>query len=238
MLKRFLLPLLLGLALTGCQTLDPAVLGELLPALTGRGELSGATIAAGLADALEVGTRQAVAQTSRDGGFGQNPAIRIPLPSKLQGMADGLRKIGFGASVDRFENQMNLAAEQAAGQAAPLFIDAIKQMSIADAQGILSGGEHAATAYFRKVCEPKLQARFRPVAARHMQELGVVTLYGDLLKKYKRIPFAPQPTVSIEEYVANAGVDGLFHVLAQEEAKIRRDPAACTTELLRRVFGQ
>jgi len=156
----------------------------------------------------------------------------------LQGMADGLRKIGFGASVDRFENQMNLAAEQAAGQAAPLFIDAIKQMSIADAQGILSGGEHAATAYFRKVCEPKLQARFRPVAARHMQELGVVTLYGDLLKKYKRIPFAPQPTVSIEEYVANAGVDGLFHVLAQEEAKIRRDPAARTTELLRRVFGQ
>lgn len=242
-MNRFALTVLtavtIGWGLTGCQSADPAMTRSILNALggQGRGQLDSGTIVAGLKEALRIGTQNAVRTTSREGGYLENPAIRIPLPERLQGMSDALRKAGFGAQVDRLERRMNLAAEKAAAEAAPVFADALGDMTIADARGILRGGETAATEYFRDNTYSSLKERYMPIVSRQMEQLGLVRLYNDLQTRYNRIPFVPDVSVTLDDYVAEEALDGLFHMLAREETKIRENPAARTTDLLRRVFG-
>jgi hypothetical protein len=132
---------------------------------------------------------------------------------------------------------MNVAAEQAAAKATPVFIDGIKQMSFADAKAILKGDNTAATDYFRRVGEGRLQEVFAPIAAAQMEQVGAVSAYNTLLSAYRKLPFSSEPQFSLEEYVTEKSIDGLFYVLAEEEKKIRKDPAARTSALLRRVFG-
>jgi hypothetical protein len=195
------------------------------------------TIVAGLKEALEVGTTRAVESTSRQNGFNGNPLIRIPLPEELEQMASGLRTIGFGAQVDELELSMNRAAEKAAGEAGPVFWNAVKQMSFADANTILRGDETAATEYFRDRTSNELRRRFAPIVDQSMQEVGLARLYDDLVGRLAMLPLVPKPQLDLREYVTNGALGGLFTVLGQEEAKIRGDPAARTTALLQTVFG-
>ena len=223
----------------GCETLNTAGISQVLGTATQRGQggLSTDTIVAGLKEALRVGTQNTVAQTSRDGGYSNNPLIRIPLPERLETMAGALRKIGLGGQVDKFEARMNAAAERAATEAAPVFINAIKDMTFADARRILGGDKTAATDYFRDKTHTELARRYTPIVRGRMEQLGVVQVFEDLQNRYNQLPLVSDIDYQIEDYVVEEALDGLFTVLAQEEQQIRENPAARTTELLRRVFG-
>lgn len=195
------------------------------------------TVAAGLKEALRVGTRRAVEQASSRGGYLNDPDRRISLPGRLGQMADTLRSVGLGGQVEALEEKMNRAAEQAAGRAAPVFIEAITGITFEDARQILSGGETAATDYLRSATADELKRRYEPIMEEHLKSVGAVDLYNRLLNRYQSLPFAPAVEFRPRDYVTQEALDGLFSLLAQEERKIRTNPAARTTELLKRVFG-
>ena len=151
----------------------------------------------------------------------------------------GLRAIGYGPKVDEFVLSMNRAAEKAAPAAKEIFWTAIKGMSFEDARKILSGGDTAATDYFREKTTETLTAAFRPVVTDSMKEVGVIQQYKQLQGAYQSVPFASSlPSVDIEAYVVGKALDGLFLVLGEEERKIRTNPAAQVTSLLKKVFGK
>ncbi len=201
--------------------------------------LSESTAARGLKDALRLATERAVASTSRAGGFLDDPAIRIGLPGALSSVATALRGIGMGAQVDELELAMNRAAEKAAREATPVFADAISQMSFADAGGILRGGDTAATEYFEKTTSEPLRARFAPIVGRAMEGAGVGRLYEQLIGRYtSAVPFARAPSLDLDAYVTEQTLAGLFRVVGEEEKKIRSNPAARATDLLKQVFGR
>lgn len=225
------------LALGGCAGLDPNLLNSVLSAASATGPLDEGTVAAGLKQALEVGTQRTVQSTSQSGGFLLNELIKIQTPEELQGMGKALRAIGFGQQVDELETAMNRAAEKASGEATDIFWNQIKQMSISDAFGILNGGETAATDYFRERTSAQLMERFRPIVNTKMQEVGLYQTYQTLTQAYSALPFADKPALNLEQYVADKSIGGLFTVLAQEEGRIRSDPAARTTDLLKKVFA-
>jgi len=208
-------------------------LTDLLASASGEGQ-----VVSGLKQALEVGTRNAVDLTSRRNGYLDNPLIRIELPGALDKMASGLRVVGFGAQVDELEVAMNRAAEQAAGKAADVFWQGIRQMSFTDAVGILNGGDTAATDYFERTTRDTLRARFEPIVSAKLDEVGVVRSYDQLVGRYEAIPFTSKPSFDIRSYVTDKSLDGLFKILGNEERKIRTDPAARVTPLLQDVFGK
>jgi len=230
-----------ALLLTGCAESGTFSLGNLeeLVELAGLGDagLDESTVVAGLKEALSIGTQRTVSATSRRDGYLGNGLIRIPLPEELEATTDALRTIGFGARVDELEVAMNRAAERAAGEATPVFVSAIRQMSIQDARGILNGGERAATDFFEKRTTAELTTRFRPIVQDGMEQVGLARLYKDLMARVALLPLVPKPTLDLDGYVTEHALSGLFTVLGQEEARIREDPAARTTELLRTVFG-
>ena len=226
---------LAALLLAGCETLNTQ---SLLDAMSGKqGGLSLETIVAGLREALAVGTQNTVNLTGKEGGYALNQRLRIPVPAELETVAKTLRTLGFGSMVSDFEGKMNAAAEQAAAQAAPVFLGAIREMTFADAKAILSGPDTAATDYFRAKTSAQLRDLYAPIVRQAMEKVGAVTAYNNLLARYQQIPLVPKPKFTVESYVSEKGIDGLFTILADEERKIRQDPAARTTELLRRVFG-
>jgi hypothetical protein len=224
--------------LPGCKTLDRPVSGILDGILGSRSQvLSPDTIAAGLKEALQVGTQRAVDKVSQEGGYASNPDIAIPLPEKLEDMAKALRAIGLGSQVDAFQVRMNRAAELAAKEAAPVFLNALREMTITDARQILQGGNTAATEYFQAKTSDELKRRFMPLISAEMEKHGVVSLYEDLEARYNKLPLVPRMDYQIEDYVADEALQGLFTVLGNEEKQIREQPAARTTELLKLVFG-
>lgn len=198
--------------------------------------LSEADIANGLKEALEVGTAQAVAAVSKIDGFYGNPDIRIPLPETVRKLEGVLRTAGFGGQVDAFEKSMNRAAEEAAPEAKGLFVDAIGQMSFDDASRILKGREDEATRYFEEKTSDRLQAIFKPLIHQAMGTVGATRAYQDLDAQVQRIPFTDPLRFDLDQYVTDQALKGLFHMVAQEEARIRQDPAARVTELLQKVF--
>jgi hypothetical protein len=232
------LSIALALLLSGCAGLDPGILDAVLQgAQGGGGVLDERTVAAGLREALRVGTERSVASTSRSGGYLQNPLIRIEPPEQLAPMLRGLRAVGFARQVDELEVAMNRAAERAAGEALDVFVGAIGRMTISDALGILRGGDTAATDYFQDRTSDALVARFTPIVDQKMQEVGLYRIYQDLGRAYAALPLATKPSLDLRAHVTDRAVAGLFTVLAQEETRIRQDPAARSTELLRKVFA-
>lgn len=211
-----------------------------LAALLGLGAtgLPAATETSGLKEALRLATERAVGATSQTGGFLDNAKIRIGLPGALGKMASGLRAIGMGAQVDELEVAMNRAAEKAAGEATPVFVDAIQQMSFQDASGIVTGGDTAATDYFEKTTSEPLRERFRPIVDQAMQNVGLAKQYDQLVGRYDSIPFMSAPDFDLAGYVTDKTLSGLFTVVGEEEKKIRTDPAARATDLLKQVFGR
>ncbi len=192
---------------------------------------------AGLKEALQIGAANAVTLTGQTDGYFQNAAIRILMPKELQQVEKGLRAVGYGPQVDAFVLSMNRAAERAAPQAKDIFVSAIGEISFADARQILTGGDTAATDYFRAKTTDRLSAAFRPIVESAMEETGVTRQYKDLMARFQSIPFAKSYSFDLDAYVVNGALNGLFVVLGDEERKIRKDPAARVTGLLKQVFG-
>jgi hypothetical protein len=199
--------------------------------------ISESEIVEGLKQALEIGTAKAVDLVSKTGGYYNNPEIKIPLPGSVQKAEKLLRGVGFGSKVDAFELSMNTAAERAAPEAKSIFWDAIKKMKIDDAKKILNGREDEATLYFQDKTSARLQEIFEPIVKESMGEVGVTRTYQDLNAKVEKIPFADSLNVDLDQYVTDGALNGLFQMLAEEEKKIRSDPAARVTDLLKKVFG-
>ncbi len=199
---------------------------------------SEATIVSALKEALSIGTRNAVTSVSKPDGYFANKNIKIPMPEKLQTMAGILENLGFRQQVDDFVLSMNRAAERAAPKAASCLVDAITQMSFEDAKKILDGGDTAATDYFRAKTSDKIYAAFKPIIGSAMDEVGVTRYYRQIVQQYETIPFMKAQALDLDAYVTSSALDGLFYMVAQEEKKIRTDPAARVTDLLKTVFGK
>jgi hypothetical protein len=217
-----------------------AQLGRILRGLgLGRpGGLSDAKIASGLKEALQIGTQNAVNLTGRLDGYFRNEVIKILMPEKLQTLEKGLRLVGYGPRVDEFVLSMNRAAERAAPRAKAIFWDAIGEMSFEDARKILNGGDTAATDYFQDKTTDRLAAAFRPVVDKAMNEVGVTRRYKELIGRYEAIPFVTSERLDIDQYVVTKALDGLFYVVGEEERKIRTNPTARVTDLLKEVFAK
>lgn len=200
--------------------------------------LSESDIIKGLREALKIGTGNAVTYVSKTNGFYKNADIKIPLPESVQKVEKALRVAGYGQQVDAFALSMNRAAEKAAPQAKSIFWNAIKDMRFADAKKILNGRDNEATLYFKEKTSDKLSNIFRPSVHNAMSAVGVTRSYQTLENKVKSIPFANNIiSFDLDQYVTQKTLDGLFYLLAQEERKIRVDPAARVTEILKKVFG-
>jgi hypothetical protein len=191
----------------------------------------------GLKEALQLGTGNAVQMVSQVGGYYNNAKIKIPLPGSIQKVESLVRTAGFGSEVDAFELSMNRAAEKAAPEAKSIFWDAIKQMKVTDARQILEGGDNAATLYFKDKTYGRLSEIFKPIVHKSMSEVGVTEKYQQLDQKMAGVPFVGSKMFDLDQYVNDKALDGLFVVVAQEEKKIRQNPAARTTDLLKEVFG-
>ena len=200
-------------------------------------ESSGPDYVAGLKEALDVSTRNAVSTVSKEDGYFGNLNIKIPVPDELEDVEKLLRKVGMGDRVDSFVLTMNRAAEAAAPEAVDIFAGAIRDMTVVDAYGIVKGDDTAATSYFRDKTSLGLYNLFKPVVTDSMSHAGVVRSYKKMMDKYNSIPFVRKIEVDIEDYVTDGALDGLFFMVAEEEKKIRKDPAARVTELLEQVFG-
>lgn len=196
-------------------------------------------VAAGLKEALAVGTGNAVQTLSKSNGYFGDAAVKILLPQKLQTAAELLKKAGYQKEVDDLILSMNHAAEQAAPKAKPIFEDAVKKMTFEDAQKILHGGNTAATDYFKAKTTPQLTEAFKPVIADSMNQVGVTRSYKALTDRYtSMVPFGKMDSLDLDGYVTEKSLDGMFVKVGQEEAKIRTNPAARTTDILKKVFAK
>jgi hypothetical protein len=216
-------------------------LGDLLkssvPSVQTTPGLDNDTLVQGLKEALSLGTSRAVAAVGQTDGFFTNPAIKILIPEKIRTAADILGKLGYQQQIDDFVLSMNRAAEKAAPLAKDHFVTALKEMSFQDARGILQGGNTAATDYFRKKTEAGIAQSFQPVISQSMEDVGVTKAYRQMIGPYEAMPLVPKQSLDLDGYVTNKAVDGLFKMLALEEQKIRTDPTARATDLLKKVFG-
>jgi Protein of unknown function (DUF4197) len=199
--------------------------------------LSDSKVASGLKEALKVGAETSVRLTGKTDGYFRNEAIKILMPSNLRPLEKGLRAVGFGPKIDSFILSMNRSAEAAAPAARKIFTDAILAMSFEDARKILSGGDTAATDYFKAKTTDHLTTAFRPVVEKTMNQNGVMKQYKGLTEQYQSIPFAKNETSDVNKYVVEKALAGLFYELADQERQIRKNPAARTTSLLKEVFG-
>ena len=205
---------------------------------SGAGSIGEVKIGQALKEALQVGTANAVSLTGKTDGYFRNQAIKILLPERLKTLETGLRAVGYGSQVDELVLGMNRAAEQAAPQAKQIFWDAIGAMTIDDARKILDGGDTAATDYFKATTSDPLTAAFGPIVEKSMSQVGVTRQYKELLARAQAIPFLNVDAYDLDRYVVGKALDGLFVVVGDEEKKIRTNPSARVTDLLREVFGR
>jgi len=239
-MKRVLLTVCMVLLMAGpaVHAADMTDLLKALPAIPAGGSAQDSgTVASGLKEALSVGTKNAVGLLSKKDGYFGNEAVKILLPENIRRAGDALRMAGYQKEVDAFVLSMNRAAEKAAPKAADIFAGAIQAMSIDDAQKILNGGNTAATEYFKSKTSSQLFDAFKPDISQSMNEVGVTKAYKAMTDRYTAMmPFAKMESLDLDTYVTNKSLDGLFHMVGREEAKIRTNPAARTTELLKKVF--
>lgn len=201
--------------------------------------LSGDEIARGLKEALGKGAQSAVQRLGKPDGFLSNAEVRIPMPEHLSMIEKGLRALGQDERADQFIESMNRAAERAVPEAAAVFGDAISGMSIDDARGILKGGDHAATDYLKRSSGDQLKTKFRPLVDAAVREVGVTQQYQAMVDKASfASSFVDTDKLDLGNYVTDKALDGVFFMVGEEERKIRANPAARTTELLKKVFAK
>jgi hypothetical protein len=204
----------------------------------GSGGLSEKDAVAGIKEALVKGTGESVALVSKVDGFFLNPEIKIPFPENARTIESQLRNVGLGNKVDEVIRSLNRAAEDAAKSAQSIFVNAITSMNISDALQIVSGKNDAATQYLSKTTTPELKAKFSPVIKASLDKVDATRLWTELITLYNQIPFVTKQNPDLTGYVTDKAISGLFTMIAKEEIKIRQNPAARTTELLRKVFGK
>jgi hypothetical protein len=227
-----------GLASAQMPKLDDLLKGAgKVPAPAGSGTDTG-TQAAGIKEALAVGTERAVQSLARADGYFGNAAVKILMPPSIQKVAEFARMAGYQKQVDEFVLSMNRAAEAAAPLASRYFGDAIRAMSVEDARGILTGGDTAATEYFRRKTGDQLYAAFKPTVSAKVNEVGATQAYKNMMGRYESVPLARKQSLDLDDYVTRKALDGLFLVVGEEEKKIRTNPVARTTDLLKTVFGK
>ena len=203
----------------------------------GKGGLTEKDAAAGIKEALEKGTGESVNFVSKLDGYFGSPEIKIPFPENAKEVESKLRAIGMGSQVDKVVLSINRAAEDAAKSAQPIFVAAIKGMTINDAIQIVKGNNNAATSYLKRTTSPELRAKFSPVIKASLDKVDATRLWADVIQAYNQIPFIKKQNPDLTAYVTDKAIDGLFIMIAKEELKIRKDPVARTTELLKKVFG-
>ena len=192
----------------------------------------------GIREALVKGTADAVAMVSKPDGYFMNPQIKIPFPEEARSVETKLRSIGFGAKVDELILTINRAAEDASKSAQPIFISAIRGMNISDALDIVKGKNDAATQYLAKTTTPELRNKFSPVIKASLDKVDATRLWEEVITVYNQIPFVARQNPDLAAYVTDKAISGMFIMIAKEELKIRQDPAARSTEILKKVFGK
>lgn len=191
----------------------------------------------GMREALSQGAEQAVKLLGREDGFLGNPKVRISLPENLKLAESALRMMGQGKAIDALETNMNRAAEQAVPEAKALLVSAVKQMSVQDVKNVLSGGDDAATRYFREKTSTQLTARFQPIVSRVTGQLALAQQYNQVAGKAASFGLLKQEDASVESYVTQRALDGLFLIIAEQEREIRKNPAQAIGSLAKKVFG-
>lgn len=229
--------LLAALLLTwsGCEELR--TIAEGVGTSTGSSDPTNSEIIAGLKQALEIGTKNSVDILNKKDGFFGDPLVRIPFPPDAIKVANTLRDIGAGSLVDEFVKLMNRGAEQAAGEAVPIFVNAIKAMTFQDAKNILLGPDNAATDYFRRTTSKPLYNAFSPKVRSALQLVKADVAWTEVTKRYNQIPFVQPVNTDLTDYTTNKALDGLFLKIENEEKLIRKNPVKRITELLKKVFG-
>ncbi|WP_347158231.1 DUF4197 domain-containing protein [Pontibacter chitinilyticus] len=231
--------LALALGASACTVADvQRTMDGVLAGTTAGGPVTTSEVASGLKQALEVGIKSGASQAAQTDGYYRNPLIRIPFPEDVQRVENTLRKVGLGSEVDKFVLTLNRGAEDAAQSAVPIFLSAIKQMTIADAWAILRGDKDAATQYLKRTTSQQLYDAFNPVMVKSLEKTNATRYYTNIVSEYNKIPLVQQVNPDLDDYATKKAIDGLFTLVAQEEANIRENPIARTTELLRRVFSK
>lgn len=231
-------------ATAGAQSIEQQLKDRLLGSSSSTTNLNERDASGGIKEALAQGVDRAVRQLGKPDGFFRDQAVKILVPEKLRRLADLARQLGAGKKVDAFELSMNRAAEKAVPAAANILADSVRQMTLQDAIALVRGGDTSATDFFRRTSEQKLYDAFRPIVAKQTAEVGVTQKYKDFSKKAGGNALAGAllggqggtSSADLDDYVTREAIDGLFHVIAEQEKQIRSNPAARTTDLLRRVF--
>lgn len=231
-LKKTSLIILLAFSAVSCEELFH--LTQQRPTSIG---LTQQEIASGMKESLIVGARNAVGDLAKEGGFYNNQLIRIPFPPEAERMATTLRSAGMGKLVDEFVETLNRSAEVASELALDVFVGAVRQMSFQNVMDIFMGPEDAATQYLIRTTSDSLTNAFMPPVRQAIDQVELTAVWNPLVSAYNKIPFTTQVNPNLEEYVTEKALQGLFFTVAKEEALIRENPQARTTELLRRVFG-
>ena len=203
----------------------------------GSAPLTTAEVAQGLKEALIKGISTGSDLASQLDGYFKNPEIKIPFPPEVKKVEDRLRQLGLGNEVDKFVMTLNRGAEDAAKEAKPIFIEAIRSMTIQDAWAILKGEPDAATQYLKRTTSGLLKEKFKPVIQNSLSKVNATRYYGDIVARYNQIPFVTKVNPDLDDYATDKAIDGLFIMIAKEEKNIRANPVARTTEILKKVFA-
>jgi hypothetical protein len=206
-------------------------------AAAGLADISDRDATNGLKEALVRGGQAAVARLGAENGFFGNDRVKIPLPPSLRRVEAVMRSIGMDRHADELVLRMNRAAEAAVPEAKTLLVDAAKKMSVQDAKGILAGGDDAATQYFKRTTSEPLARRFRPIVKKAMEKVKLAEKYDEIAASGAKFGLVKEEDAQLEDYVTRKALDGLFVVIAEEEKKVRRDPAGAASALIRKVFG-
>ncbi len=230
--------IVVAIVLTGCTAAQiNQTIGDVNKGLGGSQPLSAEQVAEGLKEALVKGISTGSDLASQVDGYLKNPSIKIPFPPDVKKVEDKLRQIGLGGEVDKFVTQLNRGAEDAAKEAKPIFISAIRAMTIQDAWSILRGEKDAATQYLMRTTSSQLKEKFKPVIQRSLNKVNATKYYSDIVNRYNQIPLVQKVNPNLDDYATDKAIEGLFFMIAQEEKNIRENPVARTTELLKKVFA-
>ncbi|MEA5401313.1 DUF4197 domain-containing protein [Arcicella sp. DC2W] len=238
-MKRIFLGLSLLFSVSSCNSQNIGnILKQANDVLSGTpGALTTDEIGKGLKEALTVGIKNSSSKASALDGYLGNQTIKLLFPPEAQNVEQKLRQIGLGAQCDKFITALNRGAEKAAEKAVPIFVDAITKMTIQDALSILKGDKDAATNYLKRTSSVALTNAFAPVMEESINSTGATKLYGDIATTYNKIPFTKKVNPDLKQYATQKAIDGLFLLVAQEEQKIRENPAARVSDLLKKVFA-
>ena len=237
-MKNIVLYIVIVFISCSCSSQGMKSLWDTVNSNTSGGALTNSEVIAGLKEALTIGARESAARASSVDGFYKNPKIAIPWPEEAQKVKDALLKTGFSGQIAEFEKSMNRAAEEAAKGAFDVFAGAVREMTIQDGFAILNGGDMAATNYLCEKTTVPLKQKFSPIVKNAIEKVNVTSYWNPLVNAYNMIPGVTKQNPNLDDYITVRAIDGLMALIAEQEVKIRQDPAEQVTALLKKVFGK